>query len=128
MKNILKGSGVLLVGIILYSLTSCYYDKRDLISPPSLSTTSCDTVNVTYTNQVKSVLSGACTGCHQGGGGSGGVVLDTYTGIQACGTARLLGSIKHQSPYSAMPQGGTKLPDCQIAVIEKWIQNGAPNN
>lgn len=36
-----------------------------------------------------------------------------------------LGSIKHNSSYSAMPKDGSMLPDCQIKLIEKWVADGA---
>ncbi len=40
----------------------------------------------------------------------------------------LLGVIKWESGYTAMPLNGNKLTDCEIIQIENWIQNGTPQN
>ena len=41
---------------------------------------------------------------------------------------KLMGTINHASGFSAMPKGGAKLSNCQIAVVQKWVTAGAPNN
>ncbi|RZK27303.1 MAG: hypothetical protein EOO63_13790 [Hymenobacter sp.] len=40
----------------------------------------------------------------------------------------LLGNIRHEAGYVAMPQGRNKLSDCDIAIIEAWVKAGALNN
>ncbi len=39
-----------------------------------------------------------------------------------------MGSVDHLPGYPAMPKGGTKLSDCKLTQIRKWIAAGAPNN
>jgi hypothetical protein len=41
---------------------------------------------------------------------------------------RLVGVISHAAGYPAMPQGGPKLSDCEIARIRTWVRQGTPNN
>jgi hypothetical protein len=94
----------------------------------------CDTTKFTYAAIVSPIISTYCKGCHSGASASAGVDLSTITAIQAEITSnpgRLLGSIQWVAPYTGtkeMPQGGSKLPDCYITQIKKWIAAGAPNN
>ena len=39
-----------------------------------------------------------------------------------------MGAIRHDKGYVFMPQTGGKLPDCEIAQLQKWIDNQTPNN
>jgi hypothetical protein len=41
---------------------------------------------------------------------------------------KLYGSINHSAGYSPMPRGMSKLTNCQVANIKKWIDAGVPNN
>jgi mono/diheme cytochrome c family protein len=89
----------------------------------------CDTTNVTYSNQISAILSNYCTGCHNTNNASGGWDLSTYSGVQACINAgRFWGSVNWDTGYSAMPKNGNKLSDCDLASIKKWLNAGAPNN
>jgi uncharacterized membrane protein len=91
--------------------------------------TACDENAFAYTANVKPIMSNYCTGCHSGANASKGIDLSTAAGVKSAGTSgRLMGAISHISGYVAMPQGGAQLSDCQIAVIQKWLAAGAPNN
>ncbi|MCX7729417.1 MAG: hypothetical protein N2203_08100 [Bacteroidia bacterium] len=88
----------------------------------------CDTSTVTYTNSLKSIFDTYCVGCHNSSNMGGGYALDTYSGCVSCANSgRLLGAVKWQTGYSAMPKNGSKLNDCAIAKIQKWINSGKPN-
>lgn len=108
-------------------LSSCYYDKEDLLYGSSAN---CDTTTVsTYSGTVVTLLTANCTGCHSTASPSGGIALDNYTAVKAQVTnGKLMGSITQSTGYSAMPKGGAKLSDCNIAKIQKWVNAGAPNN
>lgn len=95
----------------------------------SCTETACDTFNVTFSASVKPIITGNCQGCHSGGNPSGGIDLSTYAGVQAVASSgQLYGAVNHQSGYQPMPQGGNKLPFCEIRKIKLWIDAGAPNN
>lgn len=91
--------------------------------------TGCDTASVTLSATVRPVLTQWCQGCHNNTSASGGVNVESYTGLKAIAdNGSLLGSIKHETGYKAMPQGLSKLDDCSIAKIEIWIREGAQDN
>ena len=115
-----------LVFLLMSLLQSCYYDNaEDLYPQPP----ACDTINVSYADDVWPIINANCTGCHSGGAPAGNIYLDNYDNIViAADNGSLLGTIRHESGYSPMPKGGTKLSDCNISIIEKWVDDGTPDN
>jgi hypothetical protein len=114
-------------------LTSCYNDSEEVLygtTPP----VTCDlTTAVKFSTVVSPIIASKCgiSGCHSTSSKAAGINLGTYDAIKAYSTsskAIFLGSIKRESSYSPMPQGGAKLPDCDISKIESWVNAGAPNN
>ena len=92
-------------------------------------TTSCDTSNPKFSTTITPILETYCNGCHGGGSPLGNVDYNTYAGVKATVTnGKLIGSIKHLSGYSAMPQNSNALSNCNISKIQAWIDAGAPNN
>lgn len=109
-----------------FVLHSCYYDNLEDLYPQA---PACDTSNVTYSNTVWPIINGNCTSCHSGGFPSGNVSLSNYNEIAtAANNGSLLGAIRHENGWSPMPQGGGKLPECDIAQIETWVNAGTPDN
>ena len=116
---------IIISGMLLNSLNSCYYDKSDLLYP----NTACDTVAVKYSTSVLPVLSSNCINCHGGATPSAGISLDTYTGVkQQVDNGRLWGAVSHSPNYSPMPKNSNKLNNCNLEKIRIWIAAGAPNN
>lgn len=92
-------------------------------------TDSCGNVVFTYSGGVAPLMTTYCTRCHGATSPRGGIDLSTYDGVKAVAlNGRLLGSIKKETGYKPMPPGTTKLQDCQIRQIEKWVKAGSPNN
>lgn len=116
------------IAFCIFLLQSCYYDKADLVYPSTSAT--CDTTTVTYSATIAPLMSASCNSCHGGtAAAGGGIVLDTYTGVKAYATnGRLLNSILQNGAASAMPKGGSKLPDCSINKVRAWINRGMLNN
>ncbi len=114
--------------VVISILSGCYYDVEEELYPSS---SNCDTSSVTYSGFVKTTMESFCYVCHSttAGPSNGGVVLEGYNEIKVyVDNGELLGAIKHESGFSAMPQGGSKLSDCTIRKIEAWVAAGAPNN
>ncbi len=114
---------VFISGLLL--LSSCYYDNYD-----DLATTAnaCDTINMTYSTNVSPILSQSCVGCHSGGAPAGNIPLETFSEVKVQAVnGKLLGSIKHQSGYSAMPKNQSQLSVCDINKVEAWINQGIKN-
>jgi hypothetical protein len=112
----------------LFGINSCYYDKESQLYPYS---SNCDTVSVTYSITVRTILQNAgCLGCHTSPAVSGGnIVLDNYNDVKTIAqSGRLYGAINQNPGYKPMPQNGGKLTKCDISKIKKWIDLGTVNN
>jgi hypothetical protein len=114
--------------ILLFSFSSCYYDSKEFLYPEL--GTSCDTTNITYKVCIVNILNESCLGCHSGSAASGGgIKLGSYADVKIrVDDGKLIGSIKWSSGFSQMPQGSSKIESSKIAIIDKWIKAGAPNN
>jgi uncharacterized membrane protein len=89
----------------------------------------CDAANFTFSATIQPMMSTKCQGCHNPNNLGGGIDLSTYAGIKSAAlSGSLYGSISWASGYSQMPQGGSKLSDCEIQQVKKWIDAGALNN
>lgn len=92
-------------------------------------TDTCGNLPFTYSGAVASLMTTYCTKCHGATSPKAGIDLSTYNGVKAVAlNGKLLGTIKKETGFKPMPPGTTKIPDCQIRQIEKWVQAGAPNN
>ncbi len=112
---------------VLISLTSCYKDNEEDLYPDN--GTTCNTENVSFGQVIEPIINNNCVSCHTGAGASGGVLLDSYDNIaDAVVNGRLLGAIRHDAGFSAMPPSGNKLTDCEIDQFEAWAAQGAQNN
>ena len=120
---------VLLV-LAVAGITSCYYDKEELLYGNVNAGPCTDSVGtVSYTQKVMPVLRQYCYSCHTGSFPSGNQLMGTYTADKTMAqNGKLYGSISHASGYSPMPKGMGKLSNCQLATIKKWIDSGVPNN
>jgi len=109
-----------------WSFSSCYYDNEEELYP---NPTSCDTTNITYSGTVVPILQNSCYSCHNSVNQQGGIVLDNYNDLQTIvNNGSFRGAINHLNGYSPMPKGGEKLNDCNLTLINKWLDDGAPNN
>jgi cytochrome c553 len=89
----------------------------------------CGTVEFTYSGAVAPMMTTYCTRCHNATTARAGINLSSYEGVKTVAlNGRLMGSIKKATGYKPMPPGTTKLSACQIYQIEKWVQDGTPNN
>ena len=95
-----------------------------------------------FEKNVRPILTDRCYKCHSVSEGvsKGGLLMDSRAGMVAGGDqgpAVVPGDLKksllvvaiHQTdPELSMPpkKNGAKLPDAQIAILEKWIMMGAP--
>jgi uncharacterized membrane protein len=115
----------LIIFCTLIYFSSCTYDNIEEYYGET-----CDTLDVTFSTTVEPILDVNCVSCHNSSFGNGGVVLDSYAEVKKyADNGALLGVIDHQQGFEAMPPPpSTKLDDCTIAKVEKWIEQGAQNN
>ena len=89
----------------------------------------CNLESVSFSATVYPILKRQCTGCHQSGFQEGSVRLDNYTEIQKqVNNGKLMGSIRHDPGFVAMPPGNVSMNDCSIQQIQAWINEGALND
>ncbi len=124
MKKIL--SAVLII-VSVFAFQGCYYDKEELVYPPNTNT--CDTLGMTYTKDIRSIMVANCNSCHAApAGAGGGIVLDNYAQLKLYADAgNLVNRLITTDASLLMPKGGPKLSDCNIAKIQAWVNAGAPN-
>jgi len=109
----------------------CFYDKVDQQYPGG----TCDTTVVRYSVEIKAILDANCSSCHQGSAPVSGINLYDYATISALALdgkyvyGSLLSAVLHEGGNpNQMPQGGAKLPQCELNKFTAWVNRGAPNN
>ena len=80
-----------------------------------------------YSSEVKPIIDANCVSCHAPGGSVSFLSLDTHSNTVNNST-NLMAAINHDSGVSAMPPGSSKLSDCDIQTIQKWIDANMPDN
>jgi hypothetical protein len=119
--------GLLLTGYIciLFVLNSCVSNVEEELYPPD----TCDTTQVTYGGTIAPIIELNCFACHEGDQSVSGISLNGYDNLKAMVDAgRLIGALRHQEGFSPMPQNASALPECELLKIEKWVDDGAPDN
>jgi len=110
--------------------TSCYFDNAEELYPDIPG--ACDSSQAEYLPKVKPIIQQSCYTCHASGNANvlgAGINLETPSSLSVyVQNGSLVGSIEHAPGFSAMPQGGGKLTNCQIETIKTWISNGAVTN
>ncbi|MET4074555.1 hypothetical protein [Hymenobacter sp. UYCo722] len=91
----------------------------------------CDVAHetVTYTAVVAPIFVANCLRCHDtsvaftlGGNNDFG----SYAALSRYPQNSLLGCVRHEPGYPLMPQGSSKLSDCDIKRLEAWYALGKP--
>jgi hypothetical protein len=126
---------IVLAGSAVSLLSACSYTNGyEAPAPCNLPET------VTYQLDVLPILVRNCYSCHSANeyqvGSSGTLNMEKFSELKAYTTAAsghgdvsaLLGNIRQDPGFNAMPQGGGKLTECEIALIKAWIDQGAPQN
>jgi len=126
MKKFLIGSIAIFLTLFI---SSCYYDKEDLLygNPNAPCTDSIS--NISYSQHVVPVFQQYCYNCHTGNFPSGNISMGTYAADKAIAqNGKLYGSVNHAAGFIPMPEGMSKLNSCQVLAIKKWIDAGLLNN
>jgi len=120
---------ILLVLSSAVFISSCYYDKEDLLYGNSYAPCTDTTTVISYSQKVVPLLQQYCYSCHTGNFPSGNQLMGTYAADKAMAqNGKLYGTINHSAGFSPMPKGMAKLNSCQINTIKKWIDGGMLNN
>ncbi len=89
----------------------------------------CDTSVYSFSGAISPIIAKQCLGCHQNPGASGGLDLSSYNNVKNVGlNGKLMNSLRGTNGLSKMPPSGAGLSDCELKQVQKWIDNGAPQN
>lgn len=103
-------------------ISSCVYDKAELITVPPVS--ACDTISPKFSTDVQPLITSRCATyeCHDLSF-SGGYAFFEYADIKAA-----IDKIQQQViVLKLMPKDGALTED-EINIIKCWIESGAPDN
>lgn len=120
---------VALSGVVALLATGCFFDNEEDLYPEARVCS--DTVGtIGFAAKVQPIFNANCNGggCHNSNSQAAGIVLDNHGGVVSAINNRLLDALKHEGGASPMPKNGAKLPTCDIAKVELWINQGAENN
>lgn len=110
-------------------LSGCAYHVEEELYPTQ---NDCDTVAVSYSMQIVPILESVCYTCHTVDTGiliGGGNIFDSHAGILPyADSGTLVCVVEFAAGCSAMPPSGEQLSSCNLALINSWVNNGAPNN
>lgn len=108
--------------IILFTLQSCYNDNEEDLYGPVL----CDTADITYSEDVAPIINSSCatSGCHVAGGTGPG----NFTVFSELLAKVNNGSFENRVLVQKTMPPGTALINCELDILQTWIDNGAPNN
>ncbi|MBI1184942.1 hypothetical protein GC194_11765 [bacterium] len=91
-------------------------------------TDACDTTNYGFKDVIQPILTKYCGGCHGASSGSAGVKMIGYDNVVVyADDYSLLNAIQRVPGRLPMPPDNA-LPDCEVKLIELWINAGTPNN
>lgn len=114
-----------LLSLLTVLLQACTHaSENDLVDSEPLPTL------VTYNDDVKMIIDNNCISCHKNQAVNGASVpLVTYANVKsAIQNNNLISKINGNGPGGLMPQGGPKLPQSLIDIIEKWETDGFLEN
>lgn len=127
-------TGFILLGSLFFlgstmTIRSCTYDVEDELFPMDPNMSACDTTGITYQGVIVPILDQRCNNCHGTGIGLGNVLLEPHAEVLSyVNNDLLICSVLQEGGCSPMPQNSPRIPECEIASLQKWISDGAPNN
>ena len=100
-------------------------NEEDLLLDQAL----CHVDTVSYSQHIQPYINAHCMPCHSTAQQEGGVIMETWLDVAAIAAGgTLLGVIKHEPGYPAMPNNAPKSTDCAIEGFERWVSQGTLNN
>ena len=103
--------------ITLLLITSCTYNELSI----------CETDTPSFSHCVMPIFTDQCISCHFHNNPYAIMPLTNFTEIQdKIINGTIIESINREIGF--MPKNGERLSAEQILIIEKWYENGTPNN
>jgi hypothetical protein len=116
---------IVFAGLLFVFIPSCENNNESEL----YGTEKCDTTNITWNSKVSEILLKNCVSCHGSDISYNGVRHDSYASeLIVVNDGRLRGVINHFDGFSKMPKDRGKLPECDLKILNIWLDNGAPEN
>jgi len=111
---------LLFVAATTVALQACYYDnEQDLYGIP----TPCDTLNLSYTAEIKGIITNNCQGCHNNASQSGNLNLESDAS-RVTNITKIIDRISRPAGDPlVMPTAGP-MSSCNIHKIKAWQNQG----
>lgn len=112
----------ILVILLSFVLTSCYYDVEDELYPNNCVTPA----EILYSVDVAPIISNNCavSGCHV----TGGTVSINFENIEELISVANNGTLYIEVIQDRTMPPNSAISNCDKEIIQKWIESGAPNN
>lgn len=89
----------------------------------------CDTTNITWDSKISKIFQDNCVECHNSQFSYFGIRHDTYEEeLKVIQSGRLRGAVNHSIGFIPMPFNRSKLPACELQLINLWLDHGFPEN
>lgn len=89
--------------------------------------TECNTDNITWASGISAIMAANCVKCHGPDIAYKNVRHDAYEyEMVVVRDGRLRGVVNHLDGYVKMPKDRDKLPECELKLINTWLDKGAP--
>ena len=125
----MKISTCLVAYLILISFISGFFSCTFYSEEELYGIQDCDTTIVTWEHPIRDILATYCVECHNEDLAYSGVRHDVYElELIVVNDGRLNGVVNHLPGYPQMPYQRPKLPDCELLLINIWLERGAPEN
>ena len=134
-------SGWITPSLLLLAATLPAWPRVGLAAPARKPAAAPSAGRISYYEQVRPLFQARCQGCHQAGKPAGGYDMTAFDRMVAGGDSkqaavvagqparsRLLQLVTPVAGKAAMPKNGLPLTPAEIALVTRWIQQGAPDD
>ena len=125
MKQRTTGGTLILLSLIISGFISCtFHSEEELYGLEQ-----CDTTLVTWEHPIQEILAENCVECHNADLHYNEVRHDVYElALIVVNDGRMNGVVNHLPGFPQMPYQRPQLPECELRLINIWIERGAPEN
>ena len=114
----MNNPNLLILLFFIATISSCIYDE-DV----------CNTVEVSYADEIVPLIDANCFSCHEDEDNYTGLCLATYALVSDSTTlSHILERIQLDLNDDDIMPPNTPLSDCQIDIFKAWVEQGAQNN
>lgn len=125
MEKVPIGGSAIVFAFLVSVFYSCTFNSEEELYGIG----ECDTTVITWEQPIGDILFQNCVPCHNEELQYNGVRHDTYEfELIVVNDGRLNGVVNHLPGYPQMPYQLPKLPECELLLINTWLERGAPEN